>query len=296
MDRPQEYRATARINFSFHADPKKATEVAQRRLIEILETESPDTFHLKIRKVKDNSRRVLGEFKPSDVLPFVTNSEERRKYVVDGIEYYVRMNSQRYYAFRASNKCVACGLKGTRMLLEQHPLDKSPHFNFYAVENEKLILMTKDHIRAKCAGGEDIASNFQTMCCICNNLKGSHNLTLESIRKLRHLYNINKGKMTRKKVNALINEERKKLIHPNKQDPKANGERLVARSDLAILRSKSGKLAAYSIYDIPKEKMTQVACVAKGSELPCVTMEDNRFFVEFTDELYTLYAGFVQLT
>jgi len=296
MDRPLEYRATARINFSFHADPKKATEVAQRRLIEILETASPDKFHLKIRKVKDNSRRVWGEFKPSDVLPYVTNSEERKKYVVDGTEYYVRMNSQRYFAFRASNKCVACGLKGTKMLLEQHPLDKSPHFNFYAAEDDKLILMTKDHIRAKCTGGEDIASNFQTMCCVCNNLKGSHNLTLDSIKKLRHLYNLNKGKTTRKKVNALVNEERKKLIHPDKLGFKRRGERLVARCDLAILRLESGKLVGCSIYDAVEEDVNQIACVAKGSELPCVTMEDNRFFIGFNNELYTLYAGFVQLT
>jgi hypothetical protein len=183
------------------------------------------------------------------------------------------------------------------MLLEQHPLDKSPHFNFYAEEDSKLVLMTKDHIKAKSVGGEDIASNYQTMCCVCNNLKGSHNLTIESIRKLRHTYNFNRGKVTRKKLNSIVNEERKKLIHPDKYEPKQGRERLVARTDLAILRKESGKLAGYSIYEaVNHSHLEQVACVAKGSELPCVSIEENQFFIEFNDELYTLYAGFVQLT
>ena len=65
------------------------------------------------------------------------------------------MNSQRYFIFRESACCAACGLEGTVMVLEQNPHDRNPHFNLYAVEDGKHVLMTKDHVLPKAFGGEE---------------------------------------------------------------------------------------------------------------------------------------------
>jgi hypothetical protein len=138
----------------------------------------------------------LGEFKIEDVMPFIENSFEfdpKREYEVNGVKYLVKMNSQRYFTFQKSMNCVSCGIAGTKFFLERFRSDESPHFNLYAEEDGELILMTKDHIVPKSLGGKDYVSNYQTMCSICNNLKGSSNLTPEEIKKIRDHYNQNKN-------------------------------------------------------------------------------------------------------
>jgi len=296
MECPKEYRATASITFEFYANPEQIHEVALKEFEKILAEQAADKFRLKIRRTKKTGTRVIGEFELDDVLPYITTSEERREYVVNGRKYQVRMNSNRYFAFRASQCCVACGIEGKKMLLEQHPQDKSPHFNLYAVEDGKLVLMTKDHILAKSFGGEDRASNFQTLCCICNNMKGSHNLTLEAIGHLRKIYNKNKKHLNRKKLNALVNTERQKLILPQ-QELQNQKFTFAAACDLAIMENQYGHLTAFPIYDaINHENLTQIACVSKSTELPCKRLEGRKFFVKFDEKReYSLYEGFIQV-
>jgi len=93
---------------------------------------------------------------------------------------------------------VACSLQGIKMILDINPGDQSPHFNLYAEENGRLVLMTKDHVLAKSKGGNDELSTYQTMCCTCNNLKCCYDLTLEDIRKPRSIDN-SKEKLPTKK-------------------------------------------------------------------------------------------------
>jgi hypothetical protein len=96
------------------------------------------------------------------------------------------------------------------MILDMNPGDSSPHFNLYAEEDARLILMTKDHILAKSKGGQDVLENFQTMCAICNNLKGNYDLNLDHCRELRCLHN-NQNKLPRKELQSLINKTRENM-------------------------------------------------------------------------------------
>ena len=149
-----------------------------------------------------------------EVIPFVGKDPSRKIFKVKDKEYLVKMNTDKYHVFKNNMKCVACGLEGTKMLLECHPCDMQPHFNLYGVENDKLVLFTKDHILARACGGEDRLDNYQTMCSICNNLKAHSNLTLDSVLKLRQIYNENKKKINKKKLHLMIEEERVKLEKP----------------------------------------------------------------------------------
>lgn len=85
----------------------------------------------------------------------------------------VRVSGTRYECFRKNNKCVTCSRVGEIWILESH-VREFPHLNLYSVDpNDKLILITQDHIMPRSKGGTDIQSNLQTMCSECNNSKGN---------------------------------------------------------------------------------------------------------------------------
>lgn len=159
--------------------------------------------------------KVLGEFGPEDVFPF-TSTCERKEYVIGDKTYMVRMDSQRYSVFAQNRKCVACGLEGTILLLEMPSEATQPHFNFYAKEHGQLVLMTKDHIRSKAYGGGDTHENFQTMCAICNCLKGSTHLTIEGVAELRCIYNENRRGGSKKQLAMKIRKAKQRLVIPLK--------------------------------------------------------------------------------
>ena len=85
----------------------------------------------------------------------------------------IKGNSQRYQTFFTKGcRCVKCGIEGKYFVKEKHLKDISFHLNLYAIdENEKEILMTKDHIITKSKGGANDISNYQTMCKKCNEAK-----------------------------------------------------------------------------------------------------------------------------
>lgn len=85
----------------------------------------------------------------------------------------IKGNSQRYQTFFTKGcRCVKCGIEGKYFVKEKHLKDISFHLNLYAIdENEKEILMTKDHIIPKSKGGANDISNYQTMCKKCNEAK-----------------------------------------------------------------------------------------------------------------------------
>lgn len=196
-------------------------ERAKQQLDGILDSnpqgEDFDGFSVQIdlARMKDRKKLVhLGEFNLDEVMPHITEAESKRDYHVGEHTYTVRMNSDRYFVFKDNPRCVSCGLEGTKMILDMNPGDNSPHFNLYAEEDGRYVLMTKDHVLAKACGGTDELSNYQTMCHFCNNLKGHYDLSLDNIRKLREL-SLNKHKLPRKELKNLINQTREKMLQPS---------------------------------------------------------------------------------
>lgn len=153
--------------------------VLERATVSITRTPSPKSW-LPVR---------YGEFNPDDVLPHVTLQKTYRDYSVGEQTFSVRMNSHRYLCFQNNRSCVACGLPGSKMVLEECG-NRSAHFNLYGEEHGELVLMTKDHIQPKSRGGKDRQDNFQTMCVVCNNLKSNDTVIgLDDVRAMRRIWN-----------------------------------------------------------------------------------------------------------
>jgi 5-methylcytosine-specific restriction endonuclease McrA len=110
----------------------------------------------------------------------------------------IKLVSQRYFLFAENHICVRCGLEGLYFAKERsakmvkvpiegtgrHSIEykalngerSSWHLNLYALKylpngDVREVLMTKDHILPKAKGGQDIMTNYQTMCSICNGHK-----------------------------------------------------------------------------------------------------------------------------
>lgn len=214
------YKAICTITWRFESDEdiKFCLENAKSQLDEILDSnphgENFESFcvQMDITRMKDRKKPIhVGEFDFDEVFPYITEVETKREYKVNNETYSVRMNSDRYFVFRDNPNCVACGLKGTKFMLDINPGDQSPHFNLYGEENGRLVLMTKDHILAKSQGGQDELSNYVTMCSSCNNLKGHYDLSNEQVFKLRKLNN-NDKKLSRKELRELINKTRDEMV------------------------------------------------------------------------------------
>lgn len=160
-----------------------------------------------------NSVRVLGEFSPDEVFPHVAPKAIRSFQVGEDV-YNVRLDSHRYFLFANNPKCVACGLEGVKFLLELPKDYAQPHFNFYAVEHGQLVLMTKDHIVCKAHGGGNVLSNYQTLCTVCNRLKGSTRLSVEGIATLRKIYNELRRGYSRQHLVNQLHKARRSLALP----------------------------------------------------------------------------------
>lgn len=176
-----------------------------------------DDFGVQVElvKMKDKKKLVhLAEVSLDEIFPYLTPDETRREYRIGECSYHVKMNSDRYFVFNNNRFCVSCGIEGTKMILDMNFGDCSPHFNLYAEEKGRLILMTKDHILAKSKGGKDDLSNYATCCSVCNNLKGHYDLNYEQVKELRRLYS-NPDKLPHKELRDLINKKREKMIRDN---------------------------------------------------------------------------------
>lgn len=76
-------------------------------------------------------------------------------------------------------KCKCCPTEGTYFALEKTPGPgrskfNNWHFNLYGKNHIGVeVMLTKDHIKPKSAGGSDALTNLQPMCEPCNTNKGS---------------------------------------------------------------------------------------------------------------------------
>jgi 5-methylcytosine-specific restriction endonuclease McrA len=296
------YRATATVVWDFDSElpQEQALEHAKAQIEGLPPQQGMADLRTAVRldKLKEKVQKVkLGEFEIADVMPYITKDDSKREYEYDGVKHAVKMNSHRYFLFRECMKCVACGLKGTKMLLEHHPADKSPHFNLYGVEDGKLILLTKDHIHAKSCGGEDRHSNYQTMCIVCNNLKGHANLTLDAIAELRTLYNENKASTTKKKLHLLIEEAKTRLSKPwpkpnQRKKVKASADAVFTACDLNIWKIGS-ELVGRPVYDLADSSHKHVGCIKKGVCLEPLISIGNKIMCKLEEEVVTFNQGYV---
>lgn len=166
-------------------------------------------------KMKDRKKLIhIQKYDPDEIFSLVTQEDEKKEFIVGEKSYFVRMNSSRYHVFKSNKSCVSCGLQGKYMILDINPGDMCPHFNFYAEENGRLVLMTKDHIIAKSKGGTNDLSNFQTCCAICNNLKADYDLSYEKVKELRKIYK-NDDKLPKKELRDLLNKTRESMVPKN---------------------------------------------------------------------------------
>jgi 5-methylcytosine-specific restriction endonuclease McrA len=207
------YRAVMTLSWKYESDKPHAEcmqelqEQADRFVPEIPNLED-FSMHLAVTQMKQRKILVhLAEFTFDDLFPHITDEETRREFSVGEKKYFVKMNSERYHLFKTNRTCGACGLEGTKLMLDWDQTNDAAHFNLYAEENGRLVMMTKDHVLARSVGGLNHASNYVTCCSTCNNLKSNFTLTYEQIKDLRQLHN-NPRKLPKKELRELINKRR----------------------------------------------------------------------------------------
>lgn len=213
------YKGIATVTFTFEHDGthEQALDKADLILDDILCEDYEDMdVEFEVQKI-DGEEHVLKlrEYPVEKILAMVpdeVSEPKRHAFTVNKVKYFVKITSDRYRLFKKNRKCVACGLEGSRMFLERQAIDDQnlAHFNLYGEEDGKLILMTKDHIKAKSYGGANSLDNYATLCSICNGLKASYPIGYDTVAKMREVYSkkdsLSKSAL-KKALNALrINE------------------------------------------------------------------------------------------
>lgn len=219
-----QYRVT--VDFSYELDSEKDHEELQKyleqNLNELTKGVVLDKRQIRLKKMKEpKSKTRITTLDPKKFLSLVTKDNKVQDFTVGDKVYTARMDSSRFFVFKKSSACAACGLEASKVILEINPNDKSPHFNLYAEENGKLILMTKDHIKAVSKGGKNEIENYATCCTVCNNLKGNYDLTYGQVGLLRECYNKEKN-LPRKKLKEKIETMRQQFIQQNLSDLVSN--------------------------------------------------------------------------
>lgn len=165
-----------------------------------------------------NCLEVLGVFTLEEVFAHLPELHKKKRvdFQVGGKAYSVKMSSDRYHLFNKSPNCISCGLKGVKFLLEQG-IEQTPHFNLYGLENDQLILMTKDHTIPRSKGGKNQLDNYETMCSICNNLKADCEITYAQIKELRDL--VIASDLSKKELAKLVEKTRSQMVTENRKIP-----------------------------------------------------------------------------
>jgi len=128
------------------------------------------------KKRKHRQYIHLRLYGPEEIL-FLVDKKSHMHIINEDITYKVNLSSGRLKTFKRSIKCVECGKIGNVMSLDRFRKKSkipSAHFNLYYKEDDKYILMTKDHIIPKSKGGKNHISNYQTMCESCNGKKADN--------------------------------------------------------------------------------------------------------------------------
>jgi 5-methylcytosine-specific restriction endonuclease McrA len=219
------YKVNATVSFEYTCDGtseeslEKARALLERVILEPAKTTGNySNFNVQIESVplkeREPKRNAIKEIKPATMFRWMEEGHTRKQVKINGKIYDVKLNSDRYKLFRKNLSCVACGLKGTKFILEIQPQinnQDSAHFNLYAEEEGHLVLMTKDHIVPKSYGGPDKLENLQTYCSTCNQLKGSFPLSNDSVYILRQIFK-NKEHLPTKGLRKKIADTRLSML------------------------------------------------------------------------------------
>ena len=102
----------------------------------------------------------------------MTDRKEKHRINLDGDD--VNISSLRLQTFKKHGTiCKKCGIEGLVFIKQKTINQNRFHLNLFGFNHRgDLVLMTKDHIKPKSKGGKDHIDNMQTMCTICNGLKG----------------------------------------------------------------------------------------------------------------------------
>lgn len=299
-DKSNKYRGSLEIRWDTES------ELESQELEKLLKTFLKDINHVFSECFNDHHCHVtvknLADSKPIKLVEvpipqvFDLIGKESSKLEIDGKQYKVRLTSSRFKTFKESLSCAACGLTATKAFIEKCPIDVSPHVNFYAEEDGKLVLFTRDHINPKSKGGPNIYSNYQTMCSTCNNLKGNSNITLEQLKQLRIVLNENKKKITRRELSELIKNTKenfkKSEIKPSKKLVQTKikiQEKLMIKDDVVLIK-KDGEIWAKHTHSV-QSNVLALACIPRQSIIKplmtfqgmvyCSTIDDGiSFFID----------------
>lgn len=106
------YRVTATAVYEIESelDHPEAVKIAEEEFDATLGDRDILRRQVKLERLRERRCNIqLGAFTPADVLPYICREEIKREYTVGEKTYSVRMNSQRYFIFRESLCCAACG-------------------------------------------------------------------------------------------------------------------------------------------------------------------------------------------
>lgn len=82
--------------------------------------------------------------------------------------------------------CVCCNKVGKHFLLYDKGQGKQ-----VGLFTDDGVMMTVDHIIAKCKGGKYTVENLQPMCRVCNSIKADLDLTIPELReRIKMLYSL----------------------------------------------------------------------------------------------------------
>lgn len=275
------YDIFAQINYKIKSSlPKnKLKNQVSANLKDIFYKSDIPQFDIKISlKENKNTATTIKEFSWEKIQKEILHEDLTFKTKLGSVNVNAKINRHRYFLFKENNKCVCCGIEGRKILLEKNPTDQTPHLNLYAQSNNKLILITKDHIYPKSLGGTDTHSNYQTMCSVCNSLKGHSNLRLIDLIHIRKIYDKNRGK-NKKKLHEIIEKEKLKIkngwkLKSLKSKPISEFS-VKTLQDLSIYRNKHGVLIAKSIFEKNKNKKDYVGNIRKDTILETVFVFEN---------------------
>jgi 5-methylcytosine-specific restriction endonuclease McrA len=144
---------------------------------------------------------TLGEFSNAQILPFIGKGFPKKTFYTDEGPVKVNMSSNRLECLRRSQECAFCHKQGNIWLLQKSITNpprvrtscfidecpwcslradqnwtskwSAPHLNlFYRDMQDRMTMLTFDHIIPKARGGADTVENGQTLCIKCNQKKG----------------------------------------------------------------------------------------------------------------------------